>query len=33
MRTKNRFDRQVLVCQGLQVGFKSFGELLPPSVP
>lgn len=29
MRTKNRFDRQVAVCNGLQVGFRSFGDLLP----
>jgi hypothetical protein len=28
IRTKNRFDRQVAVCQGLKVGFRSFGELL-----
>jgi hypothetical protein len=33
IRTKNRFDRQVAVCQSLQVGFKSFGELLPRSTP
>ena len=29
--TKNRFDRQVEVCNGLKVGFRSLGELLPPS--
>lgn len=29
MRTKNRFDRQVDVCQGLQVGFRSIGDLIP----
>ncbi len=29
IRTKNRFDRQVLVCRGLGVGFRSFGELFP----
>lgn len=28
--TKNRFDRQVAVCQGLRVGFRSFGDLFPP---
>lgn len=33
IRTKNRFDRQVAVCQALQVGFKSFGELLPRLTP
>ena len=33
IRTKNRFDRQVAVCQALQVGFKSFGDLLPRSTP
>jgi hypothetical protein len=33
IRTKNRFDRQVAVCQALQVGFKSFGELFPRSTP
>jgi len=26
--TKNRFDRQVEVCAGLRLGFRSFGELL-----
>ena len=31
IRTTNRFDRQVLVCQALQIGFKSFGDLLPRS--
>jgi hypothetical protein len=29
--TKNRFDRQVEVCTGLRLGFRSFGELLAPS--
>lgn len=33
IRTKNRFDRQVAVCQALQVTFKSFGKLLPRSTP
>jgi len=28
IRTKNRFDRQVAVCRGLELGFRSFGELL-----
>ncbi|MDR4479392.1 MAG: amidohydrolase family protein [Nitrospira sp.] len=27
MRTKNRFDRQVEVCNGLRLGFRSFGDL------
>ena len=31
VRTKNRFDRQVEVCTGLRLGFRSFGELLAPS--
>jgi hypothetical protein len=31
IRAKNRFDRQVLVCKALQIGFRSFGELLPRS--
>lgn len=30
MRTTNRFDRQVAVCQELGLGFRSFGDLLPP---
>ena len=29
IRTKNRFDRQYLVCRGLNVGFRSIGDLLP----
>ena len=29
--TKNRFDRQVEVCNGLQLGFRSLGDLLPHS--
>jgi hypothetical protein len=29
MRTKNRFDRHYLVCKGLNVGFRSIGDLLP----
>lgn len=29
IRTKNRFDRQYLVCSRLGVGFKSFAKLLP----
>jgi uncharacterized protein len=28
IRTKNRFDRQVKVCQGLGLGFRSIGDLL-----
>ncbi len=31
IRTNNRFDRQVEVCAGLQLGFRSFEELLAPS--
>jgi uncharacterized protein len=32
IRTKNRFDRQVSVCRGLQLGFRSLGDILarPP---
>ncbi len=28
IRTTNRFDRQVAVCQGLGIGFRSFGEIV-----
>ena len=28
MRTKNRFDRQVVVCRGLGIGFRSLGDML-----
>ncbi len=28
VRTKNRFDRQVEVCSGLKLGFRSLGDLL-----
>jgi len=28
IRTKNRFDRQVAVCRGLGLGFRSFGEIV-----
>lgn len=31
IRTTNLFDRQVEVCTGLRLGFRSFGELLAPS--
>jgi uncharacterized protein len=31
VRTTNRFDRQVEVCTGLKLGFRSLGELLPHS--
>lgn len=31
IRAKNRFDRQVEVCHGLRLGFRSFGYLLPHS--
>ena len=29
IRTRNRFDRQYLVCSCLGIGFKSFAMLLP----
>jgi hypothetical protein len=32
VRTKNRFDRQFLVCEHLGVKFRSFRELLPERV-
>lgn len=31
IKTKNRFDRQVEVCNGLKLGFRSLGDLLPNS--
>ena len=31
IRTKNRFDRQVEVCQGLKLGFRSLGDLIADS--
>ena len=31
IKTTNRFDRQVEVCRGLKLGFRSFGDLLPPA--
>jgi predicted TIM-barrel fold metal-dependent hydrolase len=31
IRTKNRFDRQVEVCDGLKLGFRSLGDVLPHS--
>src|SRR5512146_169474 len=30
IRTKNRFDRQVAVCRGLGLGFRSFGDIVLP---
>lgn len=33
IHTKNRFDRQVAVCNGLNLGFRSLGDLLPGSAP
>lgn len=33
IRTKNRFDRQVAVCDGLGVGYRSLGELLALPTP
>ncbi|WP_455243652.1 amidohydrolase family protein [Petrachloros mirabilis] len=29
IRTKNRFDRQVVVCRALNLGFRSLGDILP----
>lgn len=31
IKTKNRFDRQVEVCTGLKLGFRSLGDILPHS--
>ena len=31
IRTNNRFDRQVAVCRGLGLGFRSFGDFLTQS--
>ncbi len=31
IRTKNRFDRQVEVCQGLKLGFRSLGDIVADS--
>jgi hypothetical protein len=31
IHTQNRFDRQVEVCNGLRLGFRSLGDLLPLS--
>ncbi|MEO7863591.1 MAG: amidohydrolase family protein [Nitrospirales bacterium] len=31
IRTKNRFDLQVAVCHGLNIGFHSLGDILPLS--
>jgi predicted TIM-barrel fold metal-dependent hydrolase len=33
IQTKNRFDRQYLVCKELKVGFRSIGDVLPHLVP
>jgi len=33
IRTTNRFDRQVEVCRGLRLGFRSLGELVLPRQP
>jgi len=30
IRTKNRFDRQVEVCHGLKLGFRSLGDIVTP---
>jgi len=29
INTKNRFDRQVGVCRGLGLGFRSLGDIVP----
>ncbi|HSL04662.1 MAG TPA: amidohydrolase family protein [Nitrospiraceae bacterium] len=29
IRTKNRFDRQVVICRGLNLDFRSLGDVLP----
>jgi predicted TIM-barrel fold metal-dependent hydrolase len=31
IRTKNRFDRQVMICRALGIGFRSFGDILTHS--
>ena len=31
IRTTNRFDRQVAVCRGLGLNFRSFGDVIAPS--
>ena len=31
-RTKNRFDRQVAVCHGLKIDFRSLGDLRPQPI-
>src|SRR6185436_4778350 len=35
LQTKNRFDRQVSVCRGLHLGFRSLGDIIarPPLTP
>jgi predicted TIM-barrel fold metal-dependent hydrolase len=33
IRTKNRFDRQVAVCRGLGLGFRSLGDIVIQSKP
>ena len=33
IRTKNRFDRQVAVCRGLGIGFRTAGDILVRSNP
>ena len=30
IRTKNRFDRQVEVCRGLKLGFRSLSDVIAP---
>jgi hypothetical protein len=30
IRTTNRFDRQVIVCRGLGLNFRSFGDMIAP---
>jgi hypothetical protein len=33
VRTKNRFDRQHMVCERLGVKFRSLADLLPAATP
>ena len=33
IKTKNRFDRQVLVCRGLGLSFRSLGDIIEDPQP
>jgi uncharacterized protein len=33
VRTRNRFDRQVSVCRGLGLGFRSLGDIVMQPKP